>query len=47
MSEYTELKRLAKEQFAEQRNHTADTVVFRGIGYALLVLAEAIKKLSD
>jgi hypothetical protein len=37
----------AVEQLREQRNNNADTPMFRGIGYALLALAVAIKEKNE
>jgi len=46
MDSFEELKREAMEQLESKYNNTADTVMFRGIGYALLALAIAIKESS-
>lgn len=44
MDSFEELRQKAMEQLEKSGNNTRDTVMFRGIGYALLALATAIKE---
>ena len=44
MDSFEELQQKAMEQLDHKFNNTSDTVIFRGIGYALLALAIAIKE---
>ena len=44
MDSFEELVQKATEQLKETGNNTRDTVMLRGIGYALLALATAIKE---
>ena len=43
MESFEELMRKAEEQIRKQGTNSIDTFLFRGIGYALLAIAVAIK----
>ena len=47
MDSFKELMRKALGQLEERGNNSADTSMFRGIGYALLALAVAIKEKKE